>query len=135
MYMSYSEVRNPQWSNAENTIIQCDVKFDALGDKFHPFSAVAFGDYSHTHEIFSKCITGEFGVISPYQPPAPATDEQISLSVRTERDRLLSESDWTQLPDVSEAIKNLWLPYRQSLRDITIQSGFPQNVSWPIRPS
>lgn len=55
-------------------------------------------------------------------------------SVRTKRDALLSASDWTQLPDVPLETKALWATYRQALRDITDQTGFPFDVVWPESP-
>jgi hypothetical protein len=42
-----------------------------------------------------------------------------------ERNRLLAETDWTQLPDVSQEISTRYLPYRQKLRDITKDPNFP----------
>ena len=69
-----------------------------------------------------------------------ATTEQIaertasqSASVRAERNRLLEASDWTQLAD-STADKPAWAAYRQQLRDIPSQPGFPFNVTWPVKP-
>lgn len=56
-------------------------------------------------------------------------------SVRVRRDRLLAVSDWTQLPDVTLATKEAWALYRQELRDITEQVGWPENVIWPIAPA
>lgn len=53
--------------------------------------------------------------------------------VRRERDKLLSASDWTQLPDVPLATKEKWAVYRQALRDITQQSD-PFNIVWPEPP-
>lgn len=47
---------------------------------------------------------------------------------------LLQESDWTQLPDVPLETKQAWATYRQALRDITIQEGYPFNVIWPTKP-
>lgn len=60
--------------------------------------------------------------------------ENRALVVRAERDRRLSETDWTQLPDVPEATRTLWAEYRQALRDIPAQAGFPKRVVWPPRP-
>jgi hypothetical protein len=53
--------------------------------------------------------------------------------VRTERDRLLTASDWTQVADapVNQAA---WAAYRQALRDVPQQSGFPKSVTWPTPP-
>jgi hypothetical protein len=53
------------------------------------------------------------------------------------RNALLYKSDWTQLPNgplTSEA-QQQWAVYRQQLRDITSQSGYPFNVVWPIPPA
>lgn len=63
------------------------------------------------------------------------TDENIIINIKRQRRYLLTESDWTQLPDVSKNIKDAWLSYRQELRDITLQKGFPLNVIWPTKPS
>lgn len=60
------------------------------------------------------------------------TDAQAA-SVRAQRNRLLADSDWTQLAD-STADKAAWATYRQALRDITAQDGFPWNVVWPTKP-
>ncbi len=54
--------------------------------------------------------------------------------VREERNGLLCECDWTQFPDVPEATRTAWQPYRQALRDITTQSD-PSNITWPTKPS
>jgi hypothetical protein len=53
--------------------------------------------------------------------------------VRAERNRLLADCDWTQLPDAS-ADAAAWAVYRQALRDITDQSD-PFNIQWPIKPA
>jgi len=53
--------------------------------------------------------------------------------VRAERDRRLRESDWAALPDVPAA--DAWLEYRQALRDVPQQSGFPDEVVWPEVPN
>ena len=61
-------------------------------------------------------------------------EEQASANVRGKRDRLLADSDWTQLPD-APVDAAAWETYRTALRDITDQTGFPWNVTWPIAPS
>jgi hypothetical protein len=58
---------------------------------------------------------------------------QECAAVRSERNELLSSCDWTQLADAP--VDNLaWAVYRQELRDIPSQSGFPWSVTWPTRP-
>lgn len=59
-----------------------------------------------------------------------------SSEVRAQRNALLSACDWTQLTDapLSEAQREAWGAYRQALRDIPQQSGFPWSVTWPTQP-
>ncbi len=59
---------------------------------------------------------------------------QKEKEVKEIRDQLLAKSDWTQLADVSVDQKK-WRLYRESLREITKQTGFPYNVDWPKEPS
>lgn len=63
-------------------------------------------------------------------------EEKTKENVRQKRNLLLTESDWTQLDDtpLSNAKKLEWATYRQALRDITNQAGFPWDVSWPDQP-
>lgn len=72
----------------------------------------------------------------------PASQEQIaertaakSVQVINVRNEFLKDSDWTQLSDIPESIKTSWSSYRQLLRDIPQQNGFPWNVVWPDKPS
>jgi len=56
-----------------------------------------------------------------------------SATVRAERNRKLSESDWTQLAD-APVDQAAWAAYRQALRDIPSQEGFPWSVTWAVEP-
>ena len=53
--------------------------------------------------------------------------------VRERRDLLLARSDWTQLPD-APVDAAAWATYRQALRDVPQQDGFPASVAWPTQP-
>lgn len=92
---------------------------------------VAFGEF--TPELMKEfSITEE-----KYNPEDEMTDEELAARVRMRRDSLISGTDYYTLPDYPstpdgiEAVKQ----YRQDLRDITLQSGFPRNVQWPSLPS
>jgi len=52
---------------------------------------------------------------------------------RKERDALLAATDWTQVADapVDSAV---YATYRQALRDVPEQSGFPGDINWPVKP-
>jgi len=67
-----------------------------------------------------------------YNPDERAL-EQEAEEVRTQRDALLSQSDWTQVPD-APVDQSAWATYRQALRDLPEQEGFPQEVVWPQIP-
>ena len=56
-------------------------------------------------------------------------------SVRNDRNQRLMACDWTQLPDVGANINAAWISYRQALRDVPEQPGFPDNVQWPVPPT
>lgn len=60
--------------------------------------------------------------------------EVIAEQVRQKRDRLLAECDWRSLPD-APGDRDAWLEYRQKLRDITQQTGFPDNIDFPTPPA
>jgi hypothetical protein len=63
----------------------------------------------------------------------PRTNETEWEVVRAQRNTLLQQSDWTQLPDVPLATKEAWAIYRQALRDVTDQPD-PFNIVWPVAP-
>jgi hypothetical protein len=56
-----------------------------------------------------------------------------SAEARLMRDQKLAECDWTQLPD-APVDKVAWAVYRQALRDVTKQPGFPISINWPEAP-
>ena len=60
-------------------------------------------------------------------------DAEQATNVRRTRTEKLKDSDWTQIAD-STADKQAWATYRQALRDISAQSGFPWTVTWPDAP-
>jgi hypothetical protein len=67
------------------------------------------------------------------QDELDAEKTQKANEVRYRRNMLLTQSDWTQLADAP--VDNLvWAVYRQSLRDITLQAGFPFDVIFPVIP-
>ena len=55
--------------------------------------------------------------------------------VRDNRNMFLQATDWSQGVDVPQAIKDKYATYRQALRDVPAQEGFPQSVTWPVAPA
>jgi len=60
-------------------------------------------------------------------------DAEQAKSVRTQRGEKLKDSDWTQVAD-APVDQAAWAAYRQALRDVTIQPGFPWTIDWPTQP-
>ena len=60
-------------------------------------------------------------------------DAEKAADARNQRNGLLTSSDWTQVVD-APVDKAAWATYRQALRDITAQNGFPDNIVWPTKP-
>lgn len=62
--------------------------------------------------------------------------EAVVFEIKTKRSELLVASDWTQLPNgpLTAEQTTAWATYRQELRDIPAQSGYPLNVIWPTPP-
>ena len=54
--------------------------------------------------------------------------------VRVNRTLRLQASDWTQGKDIANEVSTAWATYRQALRDVPSQEGFPWNVTWPETP-
>jgi hypothetical protein len=105
-----------------------------------PADAVEITDEQHAAllegQSSGKCITADakgFPVLT--DPPAP-TDDELAAAVRAERDAKLAACDWTMLADVDLTTAELaaWKAYRQALRDVTDQTGFPGDVTWPVSP-
>jgi len=60
------------------------------------------------------------------------SNEELIQSASIKRWRLLSETDWMACSDVT--MSDNWKTYRQALRDITEQDGYPQIINWPTKP-
>ena len=88
----------------------------------------ALGDVSYlrrTLEFYGYAVGNEL-----------LTDEDRAKAAREKRDELLAETDYLLMPDYpisSEALVTL-KTYRQALRDVPEQSGFPKTIEWPSKP-
>lgn len=67
-------------------------------------------------------------------PKSELSVEEKAKLIRSQRNLLLIETDWTQAVDVPQATKDKWSAYRQALRDVPQQTGFPDNIQWPSKP-
>jgi hypothetical protein len=79
------------------------------------------------------------GELAPYAAPSPSIDTLARLAeqvAREQRTLLLAASDWVVLraADRGEAIPPEWAAYREALRALPEQPGFPTEIDWPVNP-
>jgi len=91
---------------------------------------VAFAD--GVENIGGKWYTKN-SVADMNQEAKDALDTTKAEAMRKQRNEKLAECDWTQVED-SPVDKDAWATYRQALRDITGQTGFPWTITWPDVP-
>lgn len=123
------QYRNPHYN--KHGTIDCEVNHPKFG--WVPFTASPNDCEEHGRLIFQNIISNEKD-IPAYVPPPPPSGQELMDIIRDYRNTLLIQSDWTQVGDLPDSVKQPWLDYRLKLRDIPQQSGFPDNVVWPIPP-
>ena len=66
----------------------------------------------------------------------PLPQAQVEQTMRAERDRLLAETDWVvaKAYELQQSVPDGWADYRQKLRDVPTQQGFPYDIIWPTQP-
>ena len=83
-------------------------------------------------------LTGEAGIGDIYGGGVftrPTLDlNALAVEIRAQRDEMLKETDWTQAKDTPDVVSVKWASYRQALRDVPQQAGFPDNIQWPVKP-
>jgi Phage tail assembly chaperone protein len=99
-----------------------DVNTQVLGENTPVFDST---DNQWTQTFFVRDMTDE---------EKEEHKQGVIGSIRDQRNALLAQSDWTQLTDSPETNKPAWAVYRQELRDVSKQSGYPFNVVWPNPP-
>lgn len=121
--------RNPVWTTSGT--ITVEVEHDGFG--WIPFNASGDDSEDYGRELFELLSTKYADQVVAC--PQSAYDEEAVDEALMRRAQELKASDWTQLPDVPQATKDLWAPYRQALRDITAQTGYPNEITWPTPPA
>ena len=84
---------------------------------------------TETEGVYSE----NYVVRAKTQAELDAYAAKLASKVRGKREDLLNASDWTQLED-SPVSKPAWATYRQALRGLPQQAGFPDTVTWPNKP-
>jgi hypothetical protein len=122
----------PSWETTTTEVLEslgADVVFE--GPQAQPTRyQVAFTD--GVQQLDGKWYT-KYSVANLDADGIAAKDAEQAKAMREQRSTKLADCDWTQVAD-SPVDKAVWATYRQALRDITIQSGFPWTITWPTQP-
>jgi hypothetical protein len=89
-------------------------------------------------DFLLNLVSGESGCIGDIYENGqfikpPINTESLAVDIRSERDVLLASTDWTQVID-APVDQAAWATYRQTLRDLPQQVGFPTAIVWPVKP-
>lgn len=128
---SYAQLR----ADNPNTSFPREVSDEWLaGYGVYPYTRPAPSEYD---DLAWRLIDDDFVEVNgawmlPYKLEALPL-EQAERNVRFRRNDLLADTDWTQVAD-APVDQAAWAEYRQALRDITAQDGFPNSVTWPTKP-
>lgn len=120
--------RNPIYNSFGS--IDCEVEHPVYG--WIPFTACAEDCEEQGRNLYAKIMAD--GDIAPYVPDSEPTTEELAAAVLLERDYKLRQSDWSQLLDTPDETRASWGVYRQGLRDLPLQVGFPHEFVWPEEP-
>jgi len=129
MSITITQVRNAQSLQADNLSMDVEINHPQFG--WIPYTLnPSDTDTTIDNDEVMSLIGTDFGAYV-----APAAEEiniALAVDVRAERNARLAKSDWRASQDVT--MSNAWRDYRQALRDVTAQAGFPNNIIWPSQP-
>ena len=139
----------PSWETTTTEVLDAlgaDVVFEgsqALGGTVYQYSQ-AFGVEQIDGKWYTKYVLGPVFIDTTVEGVTTTAaeheaaykaqkDAEQAKSVRQSRSDKLADCDWTQVAD-APVDKTVWATYRQALRDITKQDGFPWDIKWPTKP-
>jgi hypothetical protein len=124
-----------EWLNAHGA----DLVFEgpqATGGTVYQYSqrqgVEQIGAQWYTKHVLGPIFTGDTATQDEVDYKA-VKDAERATNIRNLRTQLLKDCDWTQIAD-STADKTAWATYRQALRDVPTQAGFPWEITWPTQP-
>lgn len=122
---------NPNTSFPKDIPAETLATYNVYPVKATPAPQIDSKTHRHTHSFAE--VEGEWTQVwSAVELPL----EQATENIRAHRGYLLQETDWVVAKsyEAGEPVPAAWVSYRQALRDITGQAGFPHEVTWPTKP-
>lgn len=126
------ETTGASWNQTTDEVLEAlgaDVVFE--GPQAQPTRyQTAFRD--GVEQVNGKWYT-KYSVADMDADAVAAKDAEQAKNMRAQRNQKLKDSDWSQVAD-APVDKAAWAAYRQALRDVPSQAGFPWEVTWPSTP-
>ena len=124
-----TQARNAQSLNADNTRFDVEINHPQHG--WLPYTLdPSDGDNTIDNSALRALVGSNYAA---YVAPTTAEiNAALADDVRADRNAKLADSDWRASQDVT--MSDEWRTYRQALRDVPAQAGFPSNITWPNEP-
>jgi len=133
-----TQVRNAKSLNSDNTLFDVEIKhpqYDWIPYTLNPDDT----DMTVDNSVLLELIGSNYAVY--VAPTQEELDESLSLSLRYERNEILSQevdpivTNPLRWADLTEDKQAEWTQYRTDLLNLTDQAGFPNTVTWPTKPT
>tara|TARA_R100001198_G_C5202041_1_gene190672 strand:- start:73 stop:489 length:417 start_codon:yes stop_codon:yes gene_type:complete len=138
MSITITEVRNAQSLNIENTLFDVEINHPDYG--WIPYTLdPSDTDITVDNSVLLELISSDYAAY--VAPTQVELDAELSATLREQRDQKLYEEvdplvtnplRWGELTDAKQAE---WTQYRTDLLDLPEQSGFPNTLTWPTKPT
>ena len=119
--------QNARWTPIDTINVQVFIE-----DEWHDYHCTYYDEVAHGIELWELLTTTYADQV------APCTDEEkyewAATDIISMRNMALRDTDWLACVDVELENQDEWLDYRQALRDITSQAGYPFDVCVPEKP-
>jgi hypothetical protein len=128
----------PAASGEYKVVSRNGVVQDALGNWVQAYvERDMFADYTRT-DVAEDGTETEVTVTKASQEEAYTAhkDAEAATAARAERDKLIASCDWMAIKafEGGTTVSTEWATYRQALRDVSAQAGFPNDITWPEKP-
>jgi len=127
--------RNAKYIKSNNSLIDLEINHTVYGWIPYTLDATDTGSEFDTETLWDEVVAGS---VTAYAAPS---DSVLYAELRSTRDTLLADSDWTQVGDLvssgamtSDKLAE-WKTYRQSLRDLPANTSDPSSITWPTKPT
>jgi len=120
-----------------NTSFESDFKAPYPFAEVFEAETINQGPYQKITEVLPVYSNGHWNKTYAIEDMTAAEIQAVNIKkgslIRNKRNVLLTQSDWTQVAD-APVNQQAWATYRQALRNITQQPGFPLEITWPTQP-